>query len=325
MSEDHETTPFEKLGVDMSSRDMQVLKALAELTSRNPEGVPYTELSIHLIGKGIMLSKVWIYKCLSRLENEGYLVSERISNPRLYKTSEDIIAEALEKKRVSRIDQLKTDREEIGRELKSVKDTSVEDLTMMAYDTIVGSIPIDSSTVIEGIENVRSTLIREIFRKAKPGDIIRTIAPIQAIDRGEETSGVTEFELLMTAAEGIKLCVILVPTEDVSRDPKVMSKYIGGSAELLQQVMVTGNLAIRSPRTPLKTYRMVALNEDMMLLYLTHSPASDMAALVRREDNPGLVNDALNTFNRIWEEGVDIIQMVSQLLEASKLTDLMME
>jgi len=60
---------------------------------------------------------------------------------------------------------------------------------------------------------------------------------------------------------------------------------------------------------------MVALNTDVMLLYLTHSPESDMAALVRREDNPGLVDDALSTFDKIWEEGVDIMEMVAKLAE----------
>lgn len=302
----------------MTSRDMQVLKALTEVASRDPEGVTYADLASHLNEKGIDLSKAWIYKCLSRLENEGFVLTERISNPRLYKTSQEIIADALEKKRKDKVAELKSDREKVEADLKSVKGTTVEDLTMMMYNTIVGSVSIDSSTVIEGVENVRSTLIREFFQKARPGDIIRLMAPIQAIDRDNETSGVTELELLMKAAEGIRLRNILVPTEDASRDPAVISKYIGGLGKLLREVMLTGNLEVRSPTTPLKTYRMVALNTDVMLLYLTHSPASDMAAIVRREDNPGLVDDALNTFDKIWEESVDIMEMVAKLAELDK-------
>jgi Fe2+ or Zn2+ uptake regulation protein len=317
LSDRSEEDSFGKLGVDMTSRDMQVLKALAEVASRNPEGVTYADLSSHLTEKGIKLSKVWIYKCLSRLEEDGFVITERISNPRQYLTSQRIIANALEQKRKAKVDGLKSDREKATADLESVKGTSVEDLTMMAYDTIVGSVPIDTSTVIEGVENVRSTLIREFFQKAKPGDVIRLLAPIQAIDRDNETSGVTELELLKKAAEGIRLLSILVPTEDESRDPKVISKYIGGLGEILREVMLTGNLEVRSPKTPLKTYRMVALNTNVMLLYLTHSPASDMAALVRREDNPGLVDDALNTFDKIWDVGVDIMETVAMLAELS--------
>jgi Fe2+ or Zn2+ uptake regulation protein len=239
---------FEGIGVDMGSRDMQVLKALVDVASRNPEGVTFSELFSHLNDMGVKLSKVWIYKCLSRLENEGFINTERIGNPRRYITSQDIIANALDRKLTSRVDDLKSDRERVSAYLESVKSTSVEDLTMMVYDTIVGSVPIDASTVIEGVENVRSALIREFFQKAKPTDTIRMLAPIQVVDRGDETSGVTEMELLTTAAEGTKLQAILIPTEDASRDPSVLAKYTGGLKDLLKKVIGTGNLEIRSPR-----------------------------------------------------------------------------
>jgi len=309
---------FEKLGVDMTSRDIQVLKALTEVASENPEGVTYADLSNHLTEQGIKLSKVWIYKCLSRLESVDFIITERISNPRMYMTSQRIIADALEKKRKAKIDELKSDREEVSAELEMVKGTSVEDLTMMVYDTIVGSVPIDSSTVIEGVENVRSILIKEFFQKAQPGDIIRLMAPTQAIDRGGETSGVTEMELLMKAAEGIKLRTILIPTLDASRDPGILGTYIGDLKEILIETLLGGNIEIRNPGTPIKTYRMVSLNNDVMLLYLTHAPASDMAALVRREVNPGLLDDALNTFDRIFDNGIDMISMIRKLAEKAQ-------
>lgn len=305
---------FERIGVDMSSRDLQVLRLLIGM-EKSLNGVTFAELFDHLKEKGMKLSKVWIYKCLGRLEDEGFISTERIESPRQYKTSEGFIAEALKRKLSSRVNELKSDQAELKGGLKTLKDTTVRDLTMMAYDTIVGSVPIDTSTVIEGVENVRSTLIREIFQRARPGDIIRQIAPIQAIDRDYETSGVTEMQLLMKAAEGIRLRSILVPTEDASRDPGVITRYIGGLGKLLQEVMKTGNIEVRSPKTPLKTYRIVALNTDVMLLYLTHSPASDMAALVRREDNPGLVDDALNTFDKIWDEGVNVMETMARLAE----------
>ncbi|MFX1261296.1 MAG: hypothetical protein ACFFAZ_04350 [Promethearchaeota archaeon] len=311
---------FERIGVDMSSRDMQVLRVLIGM-EKSSDGVTFADLFDNLKKKGMKLSKVWIYKCLGRLEDGGFISTERIESPRRYKTSEGIIAEALKRKLSSRVNELKSDQAEVKGDLKTLKDTTVRDLTMMAYDTIVGSVPIDTSTVIEGVENVRSALIREIFQKARPGDIIKQIAPIQAIDRDYETSGVTEMQLLMKAAEGIRLRSILVPTGDASRDPSVISRYIGGLGKLLQEVMKTGNIEVRSPKTPLKTYRIVALNTDVMLLYLTHSPASDMAALVRREDNPGLVHDALNTFDKIWEEGVDILEAVAKLAKSKERED----
>ncbi len=309
---------FDRIGVDMGSRDMQVLKALAELASGNPDGVPFSDLFSHLNEKGEKLSKVWVYKCLSRLEDEEFISTERLGNPRRYSTSQTIIARALERKLKEQENELKSDREKVSGDLESIKNTTVEDLTMMVYDTIVGSIPLDSSLVIEGVENVRSVLIKEFFQKAKPGDTIRVLAPTQVIDRGGETSGITEMELLTKATEGIKLKSIMIPSEDASRDPSVIAKYIGNLRELLMDAITSGNLGIRSPGAPLKTYRMVSLNSDVMLLYLTYSPASDMAALVRREDNPGMLEDALNTFDRIFDEGIDVIEMFKKLASAGK-------
>ncbi|MHA2140112.1 MAG: hypothetical protein ACXADC_04640 [Candidatus Thorarchaeota archaeon] len=313
-----EKDEFDRIGVDMESRDMQVLKVLAELASASPEGITFNDLFSHLSENGMKLSKVWIYKCLSRLEDEEFISTERIGNPRRYSTSQSIIAKALDKKLKARGNELKSEQKKLRKDLKSIKDTTVEDLTMLAYDTIVGSIPIDSSLVIEGVENVRSILIKEFFQKAKPEDTIRVLAPTQAIDRGGETSGITEMELLMKATEGIKLKSIMIPSEDASRDPTIIAQYIGNLRELLREALSSGNLAIRSPGAPLKTYRMVSLNTDVMLLYLTQSPASDMAALVRREDNPGLLDDALNTFDRIFDEGIDIIEMFRKLAGVNK-------
>ncbi len=309
---------IEEIGVDMGSRDMQVLKELVDVASRNPEGVTFSDLFGHLNDIGMKLSKVWIYKCLSRLEDEGFINTERIGNPRRYITSQTIIAGALQKKLKSRVQALKSDRERVSGDLESIKDTTVEDLTMMVYNTIVGSVPIDSSTVIEGIENVRSILIREFFQNAKEGDLIRVLSPTQVVDRGGETSGVTEMELLMKATEGIELRAIMVPSEVASQDPALIATYIGNLKQLLMEAILSGNLKLKSSVAPLKTYRMVSLNSDVMLLYLTHAPASDMAALVRREDNPRLLDDALNTFDRIFDEGVDIVAMIKNIVEGNE-------
>jgi hypothetical protein len=52
-----------------------------------------------------------------------------------------------------------------------------------------------------------------------------------------------------------------------------------------------------------------------MLLYLTHAKESDMAALVHRKDNPGLIDDAIRTFDELWETGIDVLDVVKQMLQ----------
>jgi hypothetical protein len=55
-----------------------------------------------------------------------------------------------------------------------------------------------------------------------------------------------------------------------------------------------------------------------MLLYLTHAKESDMAALVHREDNPKLIDDAISTFDKLWETGIDVLDLVKKMLEKQK-------
>ena len=47
-----------------------------------------------------------------------------------------------------------------------------------------------------------------------------------------------------------------------------------------------------------------------MLLYLTHGSESNLAALIHRKDNPGLVDDAIRTFDGLFEEGIDFVRIL---------------
>jgi hypothetical protein len=56
-----------------------------------------------------------------------------------------------------------------------------------------------------------------------------------------------------------------------------------------------------------------------MLLYFTHGRESDVAALIQREDNPGLIDDAIATFNNLWETGNSVLDIINQKLADSKV------
>jgi hypothetical protein len=40
-----------------------------------------------------------------------------------------------------------------------------------------------------------------------------------------------------------------------------------------------------------------------------------MAALIHRKDNPGLIDDAVDTFDKIQAESIDIMEGIKQELE----------
>ena len=95
----------------------------------------------------------------------------------------------------------------------------------------------------------------------------------------------------------------------------IMVNHIGPIVDVFNQVIKTGNLETRLLREPISTYRIVSLNEDKMLLYLTHGAESNLAALIHRKDNPGLIDDAIRTFDNLFETGTDFILVLEQMLQ----------
>jgi len=90
--------------------------------------------------------------------------------------------------------------------------------------------------------------------------------------------------------------------------------YIQHIGDAFTKLASTGNISFRIAKKNYQTYRMVSLNSDKMLLYLTHAAESDMAALIQRKDNPGLIDDAVKTFDTIYDEAGDVMVMVKQAL-----------
>jgi hypothetical protein len=69
----------------------------------------------------------------------------------------------------------------------------------------------------------------------------------------------------------------------------------------------------------IETYRMLCLNQDMLILYLTDTYKADTAALVYRRDNSILVDDAVSTFDRLWNQATDVTEFLKQLVSSREM------
>jgi hypothetical protein len=188
----------------------------------------------------------------------------------------------------------------------------------MLHKQLAGGETETGSGVIEGVENVRSTIIREFADGAKEGDLVRVLGHSSTLAEGLGPGGVTELRLIQSGFRGVKVKGILTPLGNGDKEMKLMVGHLTTMIEPFEQAAKTGNIGLRFSREPINTYRMLTLNEDKMLLYLTHAKESDMAALVHREDNPGLIDDAIRTFDELWETGIDVLDLVQQMLQKQK-------
>ncbi len=320
MSKEKARRNLHKLGVDVDSNQIMVLRGVMAAAGGLSKFVPYKEIAAHLekIEKK-KYTKAYIYRQLSDLENEGFIVVDTIRHPKQFSISEAGIVKALEKKRKKMLSETQTKKQEVTTKQNLLSTTNPEEVAMILYNQLVGLDAIAGSVVIEGVENVRSTIIREFGEAAKPGDEIRIIAPASVLDGGRRKSGMAEMSLMTRAKDGVKIISVLMPVEGKrSFTTDLILNYIQHIGDAFTKLASTGNISFRIAKKNYQTYRMVSLNSDKMLLYLTHAAESDMAALIQRKDNPGLIDDAVKTFDTIFNESIDVMVSMNQALSENR-------
>ncbi|MGQ4871268.1 MAG: hypothetical protein ACP6IT_05475, partial [Candidatus Thorarchaeota archaeon] len=78
-----------------------------------------------------------------------------------------------------------------------------------------------------------------------------------------------------------------------------------------------GNLEIRVHDKHGKTYRFYSLNNEVMVMYLTEMFRPDVALFLTRQTHSRMIDDAIETFDRLWNEAEDV---GDALFETSSLT-----
>ena len=307
---------LDKLSVDMNSSHMQVFRAILMASGGTDSPVSYGEIARHLESVAEKkYTKAYIYRRLNELEEDGFIKIDTIHTPRTYTTTETSVENALEAKRKEKYSSKLTRRQELTTELNRLKTVKSQELALMLHNQLAGSPSIEGSIMIEGIENVRSTIIREFADGAKEGDLVRVLSHASTMAEGLGPGGVTELRLIQGGFRGVRVQGLLTPTGEDNLNLNLMASHLSTMVDVFEQAAKTGNIQIRISREPINTYRIVTLNEDKMLLYLTHAKESDVAALVHRKDNPGLIDDALRTFDELWEISVDILELLKQFLQ----------
>ncbi|MFW9788401.1 MAG: hypothetical protein ACFFE2_11615 [Candidatus Thorarchaeota archaeon] len=309
---------LEKIGIDMDSSEMQVFRAVLFAAGGTDKYVNYTEIAASfesLANK--KFTKAYIYRRLRDLEESGLIVIDDIHSPRTYAVVESSVANALEVKRKERLSESLERRQELTTMMNRLRFVKSQDLALMLHKQLAGVSSIEESGIIEGVENVRSTIIREFADGAQPGDVVRVLGHTSTLAEGLGPGGVTELRLIQAGFRGVKVLGLLTPHTQDKLDLEIMARHLMPMAKAFEQAAQTGNIGLRISPEPVNTYRIVSLNEDKMLLYLTHAKESDVAALIHRKDNPGLLDDALKTFDELWETSVDILDIIKQMTHES--------
>jgi Fe2+ or Zn2+ uptake regulation protein len=308
-----------KIGIDLDSSQMMVFKAVLEAAGGTSKQVTYQDV-VDILKKtsGKKYSKAYIYRHFSSLEEDGFIVVDAIQRPQRYSVSEPFLSGAVKRKSQQAVSQLLKKRQALTTQLNLLETANPEDVAITAYNRLIGITSLGVSTIIEGIENVRSTVIREFADGAKKGDHVRVLAPASTIADGLGQGGMTELRIMQSASKGVKVHGMLTPLYQSNMTTELIADFLKAISGPFIEAVNTGNVKVKLAREPVQTYRMVSLNNEKMLLYLTHAKDSDAAVLIHRGNNAGLIDDAVSTFDRLWENGVDVVDIVTKMIGSDK-------
>ncbi len=264
-------------------------------------------------------SRAWIYKCLSNLEADGFIIVNRIDTPNTYSADPESIGHALQtyidRTKIKLADEI----DETEQQIAFLENIDSDEVSRYIIQKLTGRDVERLTGVIEGLQNVRSTIVQEMCTGVGEGDILRISARSNVLDLGGTSSHVEE-KVIEAARDGLEVRSLL------SQDPfgarlieTILHSFAEGEHELMETGLASGKVQIRLAEKKDIGYTMISLNREKMLLFLAHSPRPDSVALITRKGNHILIDDAVNAFDALWDEAQDLSKSYAKMFR--KLVD----
>ena len=259
-------------------------------------------------------SKAWVYKCISNLERNQFITVNRLGRPRHYTATIETVMAGLSNSRSRQESVLEDERKQLSENLESLEGADMQDMANIIIGIMTGRKPKLTAGHIEGRDNVRIVMIRELCGNTSLGDVLRLTEGANLLDLSPEKSGPVEKALLEAVQNGLTIKALLTAQMPRGQGPASLASFLSNAGNLVVQGILDGRLQIRATPQPTSTYRMLCLNKEKMILFMSKAPYPDSAALIYREDNPTMVDDAVATFDRLWENAFDISAILKQAI-----------
>ncbi len=259
-------------------------------------------------------SKAWIYKCISNLESNQFITVNRLGRPWHFTATIETIMAGLANSQSRQRSILEDERKELSEDVESLEGADMQDMANIIIGIMIGRKPKLTSGHIEGKDNVRIAMIRELCGNTSPGDVLRLTEGANLLDLTPANSGPVEKALLEAVQNGLTIKALLTSQMPQGQGLASLASFLSKTSSLVVQGILDGRLQLRATPQPTSTYRMLCLNEEKMILFMSKAPYPDSAALIYRDDNPTMVDDAVATFERLWESAIDISAILKQAI-----------
>lgn len=301
----------------VKSRKMDVLEAVLKSVEGDSATAIFEEIfEIVNADESDNLSKSWIYKCLGELEQEGFVVVDRISTPNKYMATKETIAKALENAKKEQKGKLRKRINENRENEEIIHNVSIHELARK----LAGKSKKKSreySQLIEGSKNVRSLLVSEILDTANQDSVIRVSNSSSSLASNLGERGPVEVRMLERAINGVEIRVLFSRRNPTTNETKSISSFMNDTLPLLGKAISSGRLKLRIIEGDRSTYRSLIRNQEKMILYLSDAYKADVAFLISNQDNETLIQQNIKTFDKRWKKAVDITDMMKKAISSA--------
>ena len=313
----HDTARFIKdMGVRIKPGEERVLRVILQTYQQKGSPVTFEEIRETMGDEQRRIpSKVWVYKILRSLKDSGFIVVEPLPPPSKYVASVDTIITAIEEIKNVRLEEFgETERQLIDDAALLSRMTSYN-LAVYVLKILSGTLEPETSRIVQGVENVRQAILTEIIEPAKEGDIIRFTQNIDSVGSLVQMSGAVEEAIMKAVLRGIKLRAMVTGPTVKAEDMAPVTDYVANITDLVMDALRSGNVEIRIQTSKDPTYRMISLNNERVILFLTSLAHPGTAAVMNRQASASNIDDAIRTFDKLFSDGLDFSSIFKRFEE----------
>ncbi len=293
---------LDTLGFDLESNNSKILKAILTAQEDLGAGITFEVLDSKLreILGGKKMSRPLIYRYLKTLEDSEVLLVNRDVNPNLYIVSFESVVQALEKKKAKKVGDIREEISEITNQESALTNVDLLWLARRLYVMLAGKPEKVGTKTVKGLVDAHYLIDSEVYSRAVEGDTIRVTLDWFQLSRMGEIE--RQAAALRLAERGGHIKTLQYFPEKVPRE--IIKLRYDRLKDLREEKGIDAGFRIASRQV--RTYQGVALNRDGFVLVVSEEPLT--VIWIPRSTNEALINEAINSFDRDFENGTDYLE-----------------
>ncbi len=301
---DGELELIKSLGLIPTSGIERVLNAILSSQESLGRGVTIDAIDKKLseMAGGKKTTRPLIYRHLKALEQSGLMTVNRTNKPYLYTVNFESTIKAIERYKTEKLLKLQQEIDRIDVEQEMLKSVEMPWLARRFVERLVGPERKVRTKTVKGVSNALLFIENEISYNTTKGDVLRVTTDWIPVEVKEQLE--SQYKRMVAAMQGAKIRVMEYHPRQVL--PDIVAWRYKALQELVEEGTDIEYKIANQSRQGVRTYQGIALNRDSLILLVSEEPF--ILVWIPRETNAALIDEAVNSFDRDFEQGIDYLE-----------------